>query len=230
MAGTATRRRWYGAVLAAVCAAGVVTAAPASAAAAAGTCSVNIASKLVVDSPFERFPATLAANCASSGTEYASWDIRHSYYGPTDMLIFDASSTDYWEFYDWEDLGTHYVEPSFSYDSNYDDVLQNTRTVSVRLGSRTSLTSSRSGSYVTLNTTLTRYRPNDAGFRAWGGRPVSLQFRTCSTCTWTTFKTGSTNSLGKASYRFSSSRAKYYRAITPDMSTTWGGASAATYR
>ena len=226
----AATRRWLAGTAAALSLSGMLNVAAAGPAAAYGTCSVNVPARLTVDAPFKRFTASLASDCDASGADYATWDIRHHYYGPQNLLIFDGNTTDTWDFYDWGYLGTHYVEPSSSWDHNYNDLAQNTRTVSVRLGSRLYIASSRSGAYVTLHTTLKRYRPSADGFAAWPNHPVRLQFQTCATCAWTTFKTVYPNSYGKAAHRFYSARGKNYRAVAADMSTTWGRTSATTYR
>src|SRR4051794_33005240 len=160
----------------------------ASPAMAAGSCSVVVPTRLTVDSPYELFTGRLGSDCAASNEDWASWDIRHSYYGPSDSYFMDTGETsDDWGFYDWEHLGTYYIEPSDAYGSEYDpdwgdynsvELTQNTLRVSVRLGSRLSLATSRSGKYVTVRSTATRYTPSAEGFRAWRSTPVVLSYRT----------------------------------------------------
>jgi hypothetical protein len=204
---------------------------PASPAAAAGTCSIVVPARLVVDSPYELFAGRLANDCASADTDYATWDVRHAYYGPSSMYIFDSGETsDTWPFYDWERYGTHYVEPSWAYDSELNDVSQNRLTVSVRLGSRLGISTARSGNYVTVRATSTRYTPSASAFRPWRGRPVVLSYRTCSTCAWRNFKTVNTNTYGKIAYRVYAPRARDYRAKVADTSNTWGRTSVTSRR
>ena len=188
-------------------------------------------SRLTVDSPYELFRGTLRIDCANSGMASAWWDIRHSYYGPSNSLDFDAGQTSAtWDFYDWEHLGTYYVEPSMAYDDDYNDLSQNTQTTSVRLGSRLSLSSSRSGNYVTLRSTATRYAITPEAFRPWGGKSVALSYRTCSTCSWHHLASRTTNKYGKISYRFYAPKTSYYQARTAHASTVWGRTSAASRR
>ena len=146
---------------------------PASPAAAdpGGSCSVSVPSKVSVDSRYERIIGKLGSDCSDSGEDWASWDIRHSYYGLTDLFFFDTAETwAVWGFYDWDHLGTYYVEPGSPYDNDSNELSQNSRTVSVRLASRLALSTSRSGKYVTLKTTASRYPPDADAFRAWEGK------------------------------------------------------------
>ncbi len=188
-----------------------------------GSCSVVLPSRLAVDAPYERFTARLAGDCAASGSEYASWDVEHPYYGWSSIFIFDpGASSDDWEFYDWEHLGSYVLRPSMAHDADYNDLSQNTVTTSVRLWSRLYLTSARAGTKVTLRSAATRYTPSAEGFRAWAGAPVHLYSRTCGSCKWKYFRMLRTNSLGQASTVVSQRSARYYQARTADVGTTWG--------
>jgi hypothetical protein len=223
-----SRVRFLAPVLALLAGFTLLSAVPAS---ASGTCSVNLPSRLTVDAPFERFTGRLASDCAGSDADYASWDIRHAYYGPSDLFIFDSGHTSAtWDFYDWDHLGTYYVEPSWASDHDYNELSQNTRKSVVRLGSRLSLTSARSGNYVTLRSTATRYRPSADAFRPWAGKAVGLSYRTCATCAWHYLTSRATNADGTISYRLYAPRARSYRAHTADISTTWGRTTGASRR
>ena len=202
-----------------------------SPAAAAGTCSIRMSSKLTVDKPYKQFPAQLATDCDSSGVDYASWDIRHAYYGPDDILIFDSGDTaTTWDVYDWDHTGTYYVEPSSAYDADYTDLEQNTLTVSVRFGSRATLATSRSGAYVTLTSKASKYTPSAEGFRPWRAKAVSFSFRTCTSCAWKHLATPKTNKNGVATYRVRAAKARDYRAVTASASTVWRRTSAVSHR
>ncbi|ROR90554.1 hypothetical protein [Nocardioides aurantiacus] len=195
----------------------------ASPAAAYGTCSVQLPSKLTVDAPFKRFVGRLAPDCYESGTDYAAWDVEHDYYGPDDIFIFDSGETSSdWAFYDWGNLGSYTIRPSGAWDYDYNDVSQNTVTTSVRLGSRLSMTSSRSGRYVTLRATATRYKPSASGFRAWGGRPVSVYTRTSSTAPWKYLRTRTTDKYGKIATRIDQRYVRDYQARLGNTAAVWG--------
>ena len=206
----------------------VLLAAPAS---AYGTCSIVAPTRLTVDKPFKRFVGSLGDDCYEAGVDWASWDIRHAYYGPDDMYFFDSGqATATWDFYDWDHLGTYYIEPDSAYTVDSDTLEQNSLVATVRLGSRATLSATRTGKYVTLRTKATRYTPSAEGFRAWRGRAVAFSYRTCATCSWKHLKTRTTGSTGRVQYRFFSPRAKYFRATTSDISTTWGRASGTVRR
>lgn len=192
---------------------------------------MSVPSKVSVDSPYERIIGRLGSDCSDSGEDWASWDIRHSYYGPSDLFFFDTGETsNVWGFYDWDHLGKYYVEPGNAYDYDSNELSQNSRTVSVRLASRLALSTSRSGKYVTLKATARRYSPNADAFRAWKGKPVTLSYKKCSSCGWQILKTRTTNSDGKVSYKVYASKARYWRAQASDSSNTWGRTSATSRR
>jgi hypothetical protein len=199
-------------------------------AAVGGTCSVVVPAKIRLDSPYEIITARLAADCDGSAVSYASWNVRHSYYGPSDIVIFDGSDSDSMGFYDWEHLGRYYVEPGGAYDSEYDELQQNTTQFTVKLGTRAYLTTSRSGRTVTLNARTTSYRPSVDAFRAWSSAKVTLQYKTCLSCAWKSLATLTTGTKGTASYRTTSTSARYYRAIAGETSSRWGRTSSTSRR
>lgn len=196
----------------------------ATSAEAAGSCSISVPSKVSIESPYKKIKGTLGRNCGSSGVEYASWDVIHRYYGPNNIFIFDETTTDTIGFYDFEDMGTYDVEGSYAYDDNYDDVAQRDSTMVIRLGSRLNMTSSRSGSYVTLKAAARRYSPTYERFAYWKSKPVKVQYRT-SSGSWKTLKTVKTNSKGAISVKLKASSTRTYRAVTADQTNSWGRTS-----
>lgn len=209
------------ALLIAVASTVVFTSAPAQA--IPGGCSVVISTKLTVDAPYKRFPARLAADCAASGEDWAAWDVNHTYYGPDDILFFDSGmTTEVWEFYDWNHLGSYRVYPSDAYDYDSNSLPQNSVALSVRLGSRLTLTTARKGKFVTLRSTATRYTPSADRFRPWAGKPVLLYRRANVNSAWQYFRQVRTNKNGQISTRFQQAAAKYYQARTADANDTWG--------
>lgn len=196
---------------------------PPASAEAGGSCSVVLPTRLVVDSPFERFTARLGSDCANSGKGYASWDLYHSRQGWKGIYIFDSGqSTDTWDFYDWDYLGAYSVEPSGAFDTEYNDLYQNTQSTIVRLGSRAALTGTRSGQYVTLRSSATRYTPSAESFRPWVNTPIRLYTRSSTSALWRYFRTVRTNRYGKISTRFAQRYTRYYQARTLDTATIWG--------
>jgi hypothetical protein len=204
----------------------LVTAGPAS---AAGSCSVVVPRRLAISSPVQTFHARLAGDCARAHMDFASWNVTHPAVGVSDILIFDAGQvSDSWRFYDWEHLGTYQVVPRSAWDVSSHPLSENTGRMSIRLVSHVSLRVTRSGKFVILRSTATRYRPSVSGFRPWSGKLVSLGYRTCETCRWHHIGTRRTDRHGRIrSRRVSAPSIRQFRARLTRMSTTWGSTSGA---
>lgn len=185
------------------------------------TCSILLPGKVRMKARSFLVNATLSAKCATLHTDYAVWEARHPVGGFAQTFTFDATNTDYWRIYDDEYTGIYTVSPKYAQTSSNEDIPQNTTRLIMRMDSRINLTATRSGSYVTLRTTSTRYSPSANRFRAWGGRRVVLTYRTCGTCAWKALKVRTTNRYGRTSYRFRASKVRQYRATAFGTSTTW---------
>ncbi|MEN3123329.1 hypothetical protein [Janibacter sp. LM] len=199
----------------------VMVAAPSQ---AAYSCSISVPSKVSVTSTYRAITAKFSAGCLGY-TESAWWDIMHPTQGWEGAFNFDGASSDVEDWYDWSPLGTYTIRPDFAYDYNYNDVHQNTRTMTVRLGSRTAASSSRSGRYVTVRATATRYSPSAGTYRAWSGAKVSLRQKSCSSCSWKWVRSGTTDRYGRVSLKAYASTTRYWQIATVDTSNTWGKAS-----
>lgn len=191
---------------------------------AAGSCGVSVPSKVSVTSPYRTITATYSAGCAKYA-EWADWSVVHPTQGSFDWLSYDGQSRQTMDWYDWNPTGTYTVRPEDARDANWGHVTQNTRTMSVRLGSRTAASSSRSGRYVTVKATTTRYSPYAAKYRGWSGAKVSLRQKTCSTCSWTWVRSGTTDRNGRVSLKTYASTSRSWQIATVDTSSTWGKAS-----
>ena len=124
-----------GAVLAAAALATAGATATASTANAAGMCSLKAPSKLAINTPYRAVTLSLGADCSASNTEYASWDLYHPTQGWDGISIFDRTTTDIWDVYDWEPLGRSTWRPSSAWDFASNDVTQNSPTTDIRYGS-----------------------------------------------------------------------------------------------
>jgi hypothetical protein len=187
---------------------------------AGGTCSVKLSHHVVVDHPHTRIRATLGGDCAQSGATYASWDLYHHKTGWDGILIFDGTSTDYWDFYDWDFKGGYDVRASAAWDNNHDDVAQNSSSTTVKFASGLTLTARRSGSYVTLTAHATRYWPSTGTIRPWGGKPVGFSFTTRSGHKYHV-ATRTTGPKGNATVRVHTNRLHSYRAHVVGTPTVW---------
>jgi hypothetical protein len=223
------QRKWLKRVMVAGLAAAVVFAGAVfanSQAQAAGTCSVVVPSKVSIDRPYKKITAYRGSNCTSAGVVYASWEGYHSATGFQDMLIFDGTSYDYWDVYDW-DLKPGLVtwRPSTAYDASYNDVPQVTAYSDVRAGSAAKISATRVGSTVTLKTAALYYYAPWSAYRGWPGAKIQLQYRNSSTGTCYYLKNVYTSSAGTASYTFNYSKARYYRAMVAGNTTIWNSSS-----
>ena len=78
------------AALSALVLATVIPAGPASAV-PGGSCSIVVPQNVSIVRPYTVITGSLASDCATSGAVFASWDLVHSYYGPSDLFIFDPA-------------------------------------------------------------------------------------------------------------------------------------------
>lgn len=183
-------------------------------------CSVVVPTKVRLSRPKVWVPGQLNKTCAALHTATADWKVARS--GQVfDYYRFDGNTVDTWLMYDSDPIGSYAILPLSARSSDYTDVPQNSPTVVVRRDSRLGLWGSRSGSHVTLRTTLTVYSPSTHAFRPWAGRYVSLSYRTCSTCTWHQLRTLTTDADGEVSYRFLASNARYYRVRASGNTGVW---------
>lgn len=115
-----------------------------------------------------------------------------------------------------------------AYDNTFARVFQNEPVTDVRLGSGASVSTSRSGSYVTITTSSSRYAYSTSSWVRWGGVTGTIQY--WGTSGWTNLKYAYQNSNGYYTYRFYAPRARSYRVVFPDTSSIWGSVSASSYR
>lgn len=191
---------------------------------AAYSCSVSAPSKVSITSSYRTITGTYSEGCRRYA-DWATWSVVHPTQGPWDFFFYDGQTSERLDWYDWSPLGTYTVRPEGAYDHNYRRMNQNTRTMTVRLGSRTAASSSRSGRYVTVKATATRYSPNAQTYRGWAGAKVSLRQKSCASCSWKWVKSGKTDSKGRVSIKAYASTNRYWQIATIDSSTTWGKAS-----
>ncbi len=202
----------------------------ATSAEAAGTCTIVAPSRVTVVSLETTVTTRLGKDCTANGFVNAEWDLRHQYWykreGSFTGVWFPRPSvtTRSFDFYDTYRMGTYDLTPYSASTDTGRRLQQNKKTVVIRYGSRLGLTSSRSGSYVTLKAVATRYGPYVEHFIAWKSKPVAVQYRT-STGSWKTVKTVTSNSKGAISLKLKASSTRSYRAVTADQTNSWGRTS-----
>jgi len=215
------------ALLAAPAVAGAV--APAQ---AAGTCNLVVPARLAVVSPYRDVALTVSSGCpASKPGGWATWFAYRPAAGPRDMVIFDGAARAGWDVYDSSTpYGVWTWRADSCDDADFNSCSQNSPTTDIRAGARSSLTSSRAGSYVTLTVLTSFYSQSASTFQAWADSKVMLQYRTPGTASWKDLRSATTVSDGSASYRTYSPSDREYRAVSASTSTTWGTTSAVTRR
>ncbi|RNL80851.1 hypothetical protein EFL95_00225 [Nocardioides marmorisolisilvae] len=186
----------------------------------APTCSLVVPTRVRVHAPLQKVTGKLNSTCAALHTATADWKVTRG--GRTyDYFRFDGNASDTWSLYDGDPVGAYTVVPLSARSSDFTDVPQNKPTVVARRDSRLALGGSRSGSSVTLRTTLTVYSASTNVFRAWADKYVAVSYRTCSTCTWHHYRTLKTDAQGHASYRFTASSSREYRVDASGTSQAW---------
>ena len=196
---------------------------------AAGTCNISVPSKVSITKPYRTITATYSSGCRTSA-DWAWWDVVHPRQGPWHDFMFTGRSKETIDWYDSDPRGTYTVRADEAWDHNYRKMKQNSPKMTVKLGSKVGISTSRSGTYVTVRGTATRYTPNAERFRSWSGATVTLRSKSCSSCSWKKVKTTRTNSAGKVSIRTKASSKRYWKITTLDSSNTWGKTSSTLRR
>ena len=209
--------------------AGLIATAPS--AQAAGTCSAYVPSRISIAQHFRSYVVHEGPNCAAAGAVYASWDAYHPTQGWQYVLIFDGTTTDYWDLYDFDaPLGRWTWRPGDAWDSGYNDIYQYTTYSDVRLASYGRVAVTRSGSRVTVKSTAMRYWQGGSKFIGWSGARGQIQWRTPGSSTWHGLKDVYSNSSGGYSYTYTSSAVRDYRVVLRAVPTIWESTSPAVRR
>ena len=219
-------------VAAAALAVGVATSAsPASASTAGyGSCSIVAPKTLAITTPYQAVSLKLGSDCINNGVDYASWDLYHPTQGWNGITIFDGTTTDIWDVYDWDlTPGSRYTwRASSAYDLDYNDIAQNDAYTDVKLGSYATLATSRSGSYVTLYTKTARYSTDSNSFVRWAAPRGTVQYYGPSG--WTYLRYAYQNTSGVSSYKVYAPKGRSYRVVFPSSSIVWGSTTKGMYR
>jgi hypothetical protein len=184
-------------------------------------CSIVLPSQVRMAARSFLIRATLSASCKSLHTIYASWQVRDPKNFFAQTFTFDNVRTDTWRLYDDERTGAYPVRPGNARNSSNAAVLQNTTKVTMRMDSRLGLTAKRSGKFVTLRTTSSRYSPVANKFVVWGKRKVVLSYRACATCAWHRLRVRTGSTKGVTSYRFKAAGVRQYRATAAGTPAVW---------
>jgi hypothetical protein len=223
-----TSRRIAAAVTAAltVAAAGL-TAAPANAKTTA-TCNLTAPYRVVIGQPFKEFKLYASGVC-SLGEGWSAWDLIHPSQGSQGSAYFSGSNQDTWDVYNWHTIGIHTWRPTFAYDSNSNQLSQNTVQSDIRLATAAWITSKRTQDVVTLTGTSLLYSTNSNSYFKRSAKGA-FQFKERGTTTWRGLKAVTTNSAGVATMSYRFSRTRDYRFVLYTTPVSWDQASATTTR
>lgn len=199
---------------------------------AARSCGISVPSKVSVYSPYRTVTGRYSDGCRWYA-DWADWDVVHSTQGWQDWFTYDRAdgrTSESLDWYDWNPTGTYTVRAAGAFDRWGNDMTQNSPKMVVKVASKTAGSSYRSGRYVTVKGTATRYSPYAGTYRAWSGAKVSLRQKSCSACSWRWVKSGTTNRYGRVSIKAYASTSRYWQIATVDTSSTWGRASSTLRR
>src|SRR5215213_3305682 len=207
--------RLRSAIVAAI-AVGAVVAPTGPASAATAQCSIVAPTKIVIDREYRAVPLRLSSNCAAAGAVYAEWDFIHSTKGWQNFAVFDGTTTDTLDVYDWDTpVGTYTVRPWEAYTSDFTDLTQNTATTQVKLGSRLAVTATRSSTRLTINGAATVFSPTYSRWYQRANATVALMYLAPGSTTWTWVKNGTTSTTGKVTLT-ATRKAGQYRLIVKE--------------
>lgn len=204
---------------------GVVATAPAASAEPGCYVQLKAPAKITIDRNYKAANTSLIDSCGIA--EYASFDLYGSR-GWDNIFIFDGTTTEIWDIYDWQDLGTFTTRGSLALDSNYDDMAFKSTTIKIKLGARAAISSKRtSKTKVKLSVEATSYSTGSEKFTGWNASSAKIQYK--SGTTWKTLKTVKLKG-GKASYTTTSKAKRTYRFVTAETSARFGAVSVGTTR
>jgi hypothetical protein len=216
------------------------TGAPAKA--AETSCGMTMPSTVRVAAEHTKFNLQLTKYCLDAHVVKAYWV---GYMGITPQLV-DSTGTEYggssdhtfprwvWDVDNYyQKLGTETWWPddnfwSHAQDANGNFISQRKFTTTFKVGESASLSSSRSGSYVTLKTYSAYFSQYYAKFVPW--RHVTGMIQYYGAHGWTNLKYAYQDANGHYTYKVHSTAKRSYRLTLPTTSTAWGTASASSYR
>jgi len=108
-------------------------------------------------------------------------------------------------------------------------LIWNSASSSLRDGSWTSISTSRTGTKVTITSAVSSYVPGQ-GRVHYAGRLMTFQARHSLQAAWTTVGHVRTGATGRASLTRTSGLVNYYRVVLTDIDTVWGSTSGTSHR
>jgi hypothetical protein len=184
---------------------------------------------VVIGQPFQEIQLYASGVC-SLGDAWSAWDLIHPSQGEQDTAFFDnGTNHQSWDLYDSHTIGLHTWRPYAAYDSNSNELSQNTLQSDIRLGTAAWITSKRTSGVVTLTGTSLLYSTGSEVYFKRSAKGV-FQFKERGTSTWKALKAVTTNSAGVATMAYRYSKTRDYRFVLYTTPISWDHASATTTR
>lgn len=184
--------------------------------------SISMPSKVVIDRSYREVKVTLKDPCKRiSGSAYS---YLYGKDGIEEVFLFSGGSrTEYWDVYDWSVTpGTFKTRDSSARDKNYKPVWVKETSTKAKYGTKSSLSTSRSGSKVTFSVSSTAYSPTYEAYRPWTAKKAVIQKKVGSE--WRYFRTVPlSGGKGKISAT-ASAKATYRVSVTEDWAR-WSNTS-----
>jgi hypothetical protein len=214
----------------AVLSAGALTAAGPAQAAEGDTCTINVASTLVITSASSPFQAPLGDDCEAAGVVEANWVMTNVRTGEQLGLTYDDVTGSPWLWLDTYSFGAWNIEPDGAWNSLDEQITQNSTSFVVKAASKASQAVTRSGSNVTVKVGASYYNARLNRQIPWVGAAVQIQTSSALDGRWTTVATGTTGADGTVSKAFRAPSARYWRVLTPTTASVFGRYSVPVYR
>ena len=142
-------------------------------------------------------------------------------------FVYDGKSGGTFRFYDFDRYGKYTVYGEV-HDYDYNEMTAAATTLVIKAASRSPLTASRSGAYVTLRTTTKKY---DGSYPRWKNhRNAVVRFQRKTSGGWTTIARRTVPANGMTSVRFRRPAPATYRVSVAEASKVWDSRSGAVRR
>ncbi|ONI76699.1 hypothetical protein BWI15_05250 [Kribbella sp. ALI-6-A] len=209
-----------------------LTAAPANARTTA-TCNLTAPYRVVIGQPYKEFKLYASGVCSMGGTAWSAWNLIHPSQGDQGGAGFGSvgsGNNQYsWDVYSSHTIGVHTWRPYAAYDSNSNQLSQNTVQSDIRLATAAWITSKRTQDVVTLTGTSLLYSTGSNSYFKRSAKGA-FQYKERGTTTWRGLKAVTTNSAGVATMSYRFSRTRDYRFVLYTTPVSWDQASATTTR
>lgn len=193
-----------------------------------GTCKLVVPSTIRLSTDFSVFDISLTGGCALHDGISAAWYAGgDSYLESPLQVMFDHDSG---MFSEGDTVGVVTWKGWFAFDDQGHIYTQNAPQTSIKVGSWAGLQTSRSGNKVTINTRAVRFATSLYKNIPWAGETGVIQYRPKGASTWSGLKDFTTDTAGAASYTYTASATRDYRAVYTEQQYIWGATSPTSQR